>query len=169
MKIENRELKAVQIEQLPDYIIKNVHESIEQPISLNNDIPCIFYAPKACHANSLIFSYEAKGSTIIEGIVVNENGFAFEHFWNKIYLEGNKTAYCDITFSAIAPPEEMKIKKSYYPVKEYTKEEMINRIKTDEVFSEEVLHLIEAYYKENPAHSNEYYSYRESLDNQNNK
>ena len=63
----------------------------------------------------------------------------------------------------------MKIKKSYYPVKEYTKEEMINRIKTDEVFSEEVLHLIEAYYKENPAHSNEYYSYRESLDNQNNK
>lgn len=168
MKIGNRELNAVQIGQLPDCIIKNVHDSIGQPISLN-DIPCIFYAPKACHVNSLIFSYEIKESTIIEGIVVNENGFAFEHFWNRIYFEENSVAECDITFSAIVSPEERRIKKSYYPVNEYSKEDMINRIRTNKIFSDEVLSLIETYYKENPAHSNEYHSYRESLDKQNKK
>ena len=169
MKIGNIELKAVQIEQLPAHIIENVHNNIGQPVSLNN-VPCICYSHNACHANSLIFSHEVrKKVTIIEGIVVNEDGFAFEHFWNRIYLEGNNVADCDITFSAIASQEEIKIKKSYYPVNEYTKEDMINRIKTNKIFSDEILSLMETYYIENPAYSNEYHSYRETLDNQNDK
>lgn len=168
MKIGDRELRKIQIEQLPDCIIKNVHDSIGQPISLN-DIPCIFYASKACHVNSLIFSYEIKESTIIEGIVVNENGFAFEHFWNRIYLDEKRFADCDITFCAIASADEIKIKKSYYQVNEYTKEEMLARIKANTIFSNEVLSLIETYYIENPVHSNEYHSYRESLSKQNKK
>lgn len=124
------------------------------------------YLPNACHSNALLFSYRCKDVLvkIVEGLVVNEDGLAYEHFWNRIYSPGYEFEDIDITFDIIASEQTRKMPKRYFAVNVYTKEEMIKRMSLSNVFSDKVRLLVCDYYRKYPDKFKQYCSRKEILD-----
>ena len=103
------------------------------------------------HANAILFDTEiGKQGTdishsIIEGMVVDEDGLAYNHFWNKL-KQGKKTQYIDITFQCFGTLFEQSVDKAYYPIHEITSTELISKIvEGGSLYSEESMAVLGEY------------------------
>lgn len=64
-----------------------------------------------CRINSAFVSDKIEKVEFVEGIVILENGFCFEHFWNKI---GND--HIDVSAELIETEDEKANERRYYPI-----------------------------------------------------
>jgi ferredoxin-thioredoxin reductase catalytic subunit len=103
---------------------------------------------------------------IVEGLVINEDGLAYWHYWNR-FIWGNQTEDRDITLTVIASQEEIDTPKTYYELQSYPLKQIKNK---SELFqngcSEELDSIIEDYYSKNPEQK-ERYNKSKSLLNKN--
>lgn len=137
------------LEQLPadyiDYIKNNTEFNVIDNLSLQ-------YEKKHSHTNSLLFAsmlrkqYPNTEVKISEGIVVMTNGFAYEHFWNHITQKDGEKFY-DITLDCFETTISKAKVRRYYVVNEYKIEDIIKRIDTHDIFSNNVKHYLNLYYK----------------------
>lgn len=153
-------MKENKIEQLPPEYVEYVKSNIGVPKYIDGQE--LFYRKNACHVNSILFSDFIYSKTkyncsIIEGIVVRDDGFAYDHFWNLIRDDKGGTEYVDVTNDAIGTEKEKNAGKTYYEIKEYGIDELVEKIKNKEpLFSDEVKKALKNYYNEHPEKEEEY-------------
>lgn len=148
-------MKEIQIEKLPANFIDYVKKNINVPTRTVAGKP-LFYSRGGCHVNSILFCDDITSNndyscSIIEGIVICNNGMAFEHYWNVIIDEEKETHYVDVTIDAIATDAEREMGKRYFVIRERGKEEVEENIANEQsLFSKETHAAIDKYYKEHP-------------------
>lgn len=161
-------MKEVAIDKLPidyiNYISKNigVHQYIGGQL--------LWYCKNACHVNSLLFCNLINTITklhcsIIEGIVICNDGLAYEHQWNLIRDDNNNTEYVDVTMDAIASENERNAEKKYFEIFEHNMDEMLGKIAEGKpLFSKEVHNAIDEYYKIHPEKESFYREGKRAVD-----
>lgn len=114
------------------------------------------YGRDNSHSNTILFDREIGmqnsdiSHTIIEGLVVDENGLSYNHFWNKL-KQGKKTQYIDVTFQCFGTLFEQTVDKAYYPISEITSEELLGRIAVGaNLYSDESQGILGEYNNQHP-------------------
>lgn len=142
------------IEELPEEICKHILEDAKEGHFQKNQ----------CHLNSYILAQQMKyknvENKIVEGVVRLENGFLFEHYWNKFIYQAEAVSYFDISLGVLGSDIEKKTPKTYYEYKTLSVQEMESKTS----FSDEILSLIEMYYESYPEHSAKYYKNKKTID-----
>lgn len=148
-------MDEIKIENLPANVIDHVKKIISVPIRTIGGKP-LFYSRGGCHVNSILLCDDITSNNdyscyIIEGIVICDNGLAFEHYWNVIMDEEGVAHYVDVTMDAVATEAECEMGKRYYVIREHGKEDVEDSIANEQpLFSEETHAAIDDYYKEHP-------------------
>jgi|GEM_PF-3540128 hypothetical protein len=165
IKLAGCELFKRSMDSLPEErqtdIKKNVCSS--NILSANN-----YYSRHSCHNNAILAAQEIKGKgveiKIIEGVVLCEDGFLFEHFWNACIFDGERSDF-DVTIDVIGSDIEKNTKKTYYEWKTFTLSEGIKR-KTEsaKAFSEDIHKIVSAYYALYPSQRARYDITKAKLD-----
>lgn len=159
-------LNEVLVEQLSEnYItyIKN-DNSIQKVGRLE-----LHYSLNLCHVNSLLFAimlkkqYPTVEINISEGIVVLTNGFAYGHFWIHV-VQNNKEEFCDVTRDCFEKKISQAKERRYYKIKDYTIDEITNRMASNISFSDSKEYL-SLYYKRYPKYFELYKKHNKRLDN----
>ena len=148
-------METIAITPLSEDYRKYIVEHIGIPVAING--LNLFYQKNACHVNSIIFSdFINNGNgelhcSVIEGIVINEDGLAYGHFWNKLNDSEGNIQYTDVTMDAIVSADEQALKKTYYIMSERNVDDLLNLIKTrDDLFSDKVTNAVSDYYDNHP-------------------
>jgi hypothetical protein len=149
---ERHHLTKKKISPLPADIIEKIKANI------NNDFlpfsECDnYYRRNKCFFNSILAAQEFKGgiqTIIIEGVVINDDGRAYGHYWNCILFKGGQNADFDVTLMYVAPEQEANMSKEYFEFRNYTVEKIKAIIKPDNIFFFFLRSIIEDYYNENP-------------------
>ena len=130
------------------------------PILINQKL--VSYGRNNSHINSLLFDKEIADQnkdllhTIIEGIVIYEDGLAYIHYWNKL-KQGNNTLIIDTTLQCFGTLFELSVDKAYYPINEITTETLAERvIGGKNLFSDNCSSLIDEFYKTYPNKKEKY-------------
>lgn len=148
-------MNEIKVENLLTDFIGCVKQNIQVPKRTVAGKP-LYYSRGGCHVNSILLCEDITSSndyscSIIEGIVVCNDGLAFEHYWNVIRDEENEPHYVDVTMDAVATDAEREMGKRYFVIRELRKEELEKKIANNEpLFSEETHKAIDDYYKEHP-------------------
>ena len=120
--LKEKQLIKRTVYQLPDDIINCIRsQTCMEPAIFGNDG---YYRKNACHYNSFLFAQNIRNDNIekriIEGIVIcKEDGYIFEHFWNRIVYNEEHFEDYDVANafsnaeSEIIVDEENKIDKHY--------------------------------------------------------
>jgi hypothetical protein len=157
-KLESRGLIEKEISKLPEDICKDIKA-----------FPLI-YQRNNCHKNAIIapdkIKYNDAEERIVEGVVLCDDGYLFEHFWNRVFFKIKKeSADFDITLDVIASDEEKEMKKTYYEYANYSSQEMNNH----NSFSPEINEIISDYYRDYPTHYERYINQKNQLTKMNNE
>ena len=162
-------LEEISIEKIPFDYKQYVKDSIGIPQVVSGQQ--LWYCRIACHVNSILFSNLINSqsdlihSSIIEGIVICEDGLAYEHMWNLIQTNTNDIEYVDVTMDAIASDIERRTGKKYYKLFEYSQDDLIRKISRKEsLFSKEVLSAIQSYYMVHPDMEEVYRKGKQTID-----
>jgi hypothetical protein len=148
-------MEEIKIEKLQANVIDHVKMIINVPIRTVGGKP-LFYSRGGCHVNSILLCDDITSNndyscSIIEGIVICDNGLAFEHYWNVIMDEESVAHYVDVTMDAVATEAEREMGKRYFVIREREKEEVEEDIANEQpLFSKETHDAIDVYYKEHP-------------------
>ncbi len=100
-----------------------------------------------CRLNAAFVSDLLPNTEFVEGLVVLENGFCFEHFWNKV---GNN--YIDVSAELIENEDQKSIERRYYPIRIFPS----TFTGHNEPFLVEVKQLVKEYYELVPLHKIRY-------------
>lgn len=150
LKINGILYKEQRIDDMPkewkDYVLSKV----DYEANVNGKI--LTYQKSSSHINSLLFGVDIKthfsdvACTIIEGIVIDENGKVSCHFWNQ-FLKNKKIIVFDVTRGCFSSMFESSIDREYYKINELTIEELEERISSgNEIFSEQTKQLFDDYF-----------------------
>lgn len=145
---------------LPSSYIEYVKDNIGVPKYIKGQL--VYYRQNSCHVNSILFCDYINTMTqyhcsIIEGMVIHEDGLAYEHFWNRICDDNGVEEYVDVTMDAIATAAERNAEKRYYEIKEHEIDELIVKIANNQrLFTEETHKAINEFYAAHPEKEAEY-------------
>lgn len=166
--IINMELAGIkfvkkEIEQLPPDIANKIKDDTSDSILMIGQA----YMRNQCHNNAILAANEIKSeraeNRIVEGLVKCEDGFLFEHFWNRIVC-GKESSDFDVTLDVIGSEEGKNTKKQYFEYKNYSLSEIEQRkSSTVNAFSSEIKKAITEYYKEHPL-AERYYNFKKQID-----
>lgn len=159
--------------QFPVDVIELIRsQTCNEPAIFGNDG---YYRNNACHYNSLLFSQEFKidntENRIIEGIVVcEEDGYIFDHFWNRIVFNEEvfmdydvANAFSNAESKIIVDVENKIVNKSYYEYCNHSISDINNRLQE---LLPQIENVIKEYYNNHPEHKERYYSEKEILKQQ---
>lgn len=160
------------------YLSCEVHRTDGGILNFLKETYPFMFKKASCHQNSLNFmsiiqttpcfkeSFKSLFMTIVEGVVVTDDEYAFPHIWNKV-TDGDKIQYHDITCDLVWDEPEKETPKIYYVVNDsLTIDELTKRAKDGNVFSEETNSLISSYYNLYPKHKDAFFRSYKELNNQ---
>ena len=162
-------MNEIKIEKLPADFIDYVKHNIKVVKRFVAGKP-LFYSRGGCHVNSILLCDDIVSNnpylcSIIEGMVICDDGLAFDHCWNVIRDDENETHYVDVTMDAIATDVEREMGKRYYVIREHTKDELEKKIANEEpLFSVETHEAIDEYYKKHPELESFYRDGKQTVD-----
>lgn len=164
---ENKILKEKTVAQVPSNYIAYIKEHIKE--GQNIKWVSLLYHPNAYHINSIFEEFFRKNYpdvkySIVEGVVVTIDGFAYEHIWTKITV-GKNVVYYDIIRDCLEKRMIQVIDRSYYPQTEISLDNLLDKISRHEsLFSQDTHNTINKYYEKYPTTKEKYNNMKKTLE-----